>query len=77
MSPVSRRSDNEAGMLVDEALAILRYDLRPAVELAERDDERARRLHALVAQVRDAVAVWREVDAVTGAAVVNPVGGER
>ncbi len=74
MRPTSQRSESLAGKLVDDALGILRSDLRRAVELAERDNERASTLHCFAAQVRDAVALWQEIDAITGAAVASPAG---
>jgi hypothetical protein len=76
MPPVSRHSESPAGGLVDDALAILRIDLRRAVELAELDDARALTLLSIAVQVRDAVVLWQEIDAVTGAAVAN-FAGER
>ena len=74
MSPEVCGSSITAGRLVDEALEILRSDLRPAVELAERDDERARFLRLLAERVREALAVWQAIDGIAGSAVLNSRG---
>jgi hypothetical protein len=77
MRPVLHPDDSAAGRVVDDALAILQSDLRRAVELAERDNERALTLHTFAVGVSDAVSVWQEIDAIAGAAVLNPARGER
>ena len=73
-SPACCGRDDEAGELMDEALAILRRDLRSAVELAERDIGRAWALYAFAVRLKNSLALWREIDAVAGHAVVNPSG---
>ena len=61
---------------MDDALAILQSDLRAAVEWAERDIERALTLHSFAVHLGVSLALWRQIDAIAGTAVVNLSGGK-